>query len=128
MEVSGAMGNNIVKWTEEEIAICEKMASERCSSREIAIAIKKTRNAVIGHCRRNRVQLHKSIYEPRADKPYVEELNPSFIPRKLVKMTELKKDQCPWIIGNSDTGESKCCGKKVVKKSFCEEHARICYV
>lgn len=124
------MASKLKNWTEEQIETVKKMAYEKYSSSQIGAVIGKSRNSVIGFCHRNNIKLHKGIYHPRADKPFVQELpTPTiFIPRKLVKLTELKIDQCAWIVGNSNTGESKCCGKKVIKGSFCEEHSAVCYV
>lgn len=137
-----------VIWKDSERERCIQLHLKGINAREIGVLLKRSKNSVIGF-------LNRSGYaKPKVSKPKTETLPK---PRERIKSTPvirinpvtkgesmskpepispndtvplMKRDminQCGWIVGEVDGVKSRCCGKLIYKRSFCEEHHNIVY-
>ena len=43
-------------------------------------------------------------------------------------LVERKQTQCAWVIGDVAGAQTRCCGGRVTRGSYCAEHARLAYI
>lgn len=137
-----------VIWKDSERERCIQLYMNGVTAREIGKCLSRSKNSVIGF-------LNRSGYtKPKVNKPKAEVLpkpkepvkstpvirinpvtkgesmsKPEPIPSKDT-VSLIKRDmtyQCGWIVGEVNGSKSRCCGKLIYKKSFCEEHHNIVY-
>lgn len=92
-----------------------------------------TRNVILSHARRNRIQLASRVYQTkrvewsRAPFPVMAALpaatwEPHCVPMTLV---DLEAHHCRWPVGDGAGAAQRFCGDKVVRDSYCEHHASV---
>lgn len=133
-------------WTEERLRELSELVEKGLSSKAIGKIIGRTKNAVIGQCRRQGLTLKNKPNRPmKPKKEDSDEIIPlpkhkssasniiKFVPKDSyeapieasVSIMEKKDGQCPFIIG--DPLEAICCGQKVVFGVYCLPHGVACY-
>lgn len=135
------MGDIIVSWTDERVALLKKLWVEGKSAAEIAKTLGGglTRNAVIGKAHRlklsNRVSpiqqnTKKSVIAERVvqEKPVL--VRPANTSKGTggVAMVNLKEYMCRWPEGDpKEPGFHFCGAEKVPGLPYCDAHARVAY-
>lgn len=90
-----------------------------------------TRNVILSHARRNRIQLASRVYKTkrversRAPFPVMAALPAiTWEPhREPVALVDLKARHCRWPVGDGAGAAQRFCGDMVVRGSYCERHA-----
>ena len=141
-------------WKPIDLDTLRGMADEGANAREIAKAIGRSRNAVIGQARRKGIMLLGAEYHKRAEKPQIK-LKPQIKPVAMVKfvassvnigpvtddrplyelqsnervlLLDATDNQCRWIDGIVDGSNTKVCGCQVIiGTSWCAEHRKRAY-
>lgn len=129
-----------------------KMWTEDMTSSEIASQIGMTRGAVMGKVYRlirrgllfkktagkGNITLKQPGVENKPAPKQVKKLrriSPKYLavkydqpPKDGLTILELTENSCRYIIGNQPPEKSVYCGKKKKVGSYCEDHARLCYI
>lgn len=92
-----------------------------------------TRNVILSHARRNRIQLASRVYKTkrversRAPFPVMAALPAiTWEPhREPVALVDLEAHHCRWPVGDGAGAAQRFCGDKVVRGSYCEHHASV---
>ena len=114
-------------WKPIDLDTLRRMADEGANAREIAKAIGKSRNAVIGQARRKGILLLGAEYPKRAEKPQIK-LKPQIKPVAMVLLLDATNNQCRWIDGIADGSNTEVCGCQVILgTSWCAEHRKRAY-
>jgi GcrA cell cycle regulator len=132
--------------------IMVQMWSEGFTGSEIGAKIGKTKNAVIGKINRlrkngfiaygDRLKAQKikaNIAEKQKARPVqIKVADPEKLPfdtakaapkpRQPVMFNGLRPDSCRYVINDGNAGNFIFCNKVKKVQSYCEEHAKICYV
>lgn len=162
IQLSGATGRPVgagpikkvwAPWTAETISTMLQMAQEGHSCSQIAIAVRRTRNAVIGKL--HRMGIHKAYpqhvakrvhtkkvtpslprvapLEARSPLPLIRKAKPAVTPKPVepgfgrFELVSLNAGQCRFAV-SSHRHEHLFCGAPVIgNTSWCEEHARRVY-
>ena len=138
------MGTVTQPWTLSEKIVAMNMAGKGHTALEIARELKKTRNAVIGYCNRNEIQLGAKSKPPRRVKKEkvikikVERVEPPppqqleifvFDENQYKTFKDVSWGECKSIIGDANGINTKYCARPVMKAgcSWCEEHFKLYY-
>lgn len=115
-----------MEWTEKEL-IYLRANYHLYSSEELAKALGRTKNSVIGKASRmgiSGVDKHRQVVtrnEPIDPTPIKYQKRPD---RTLFKLEDLKPNQCHYPYGVDD---KEFCGLKREHGAYCEEHYKRCY-
>jgi len=139
----GAWGMSIksVLWKPHEKAKAIQMAHAGKSMRDIAAAVGRSRNSVIGFLHRSNVILNKipkpvdnSPRKPKPRrvrtvyKPPVTYLAPEPFEESRVLFFDTKRFECKWIFDKPlNVWQTTACGQPIHKGSYCEHHYNIVY-
>jgi len=146
-------------WTEEEMEALSRMAAEGHTAKAIAEKLGRTRNSVIGRAVRKGVKLLGKTYpalvkrvvkkEPsvkiariaKAAKAEVKLARPAPVrmertqplgdapPFLMIKLQDLKSNQCKWIVEKDFNDDYLFCGHPVIKdKSWCAHCHKVVYL
>lgn len=142
-------------WTEKYIAIVREYAATGYSSGKIAEELNVSRNAVIGVCGRNGIKLirkksayinskrpHRRVRDHTGEKriivrrkiraditPYAPTVKRSYNTNQFVPLINAEPWHCRYPIdGVGRVGNPHICGKDANRGSYCDDHARICYL
>lgn len=129
-------------WTPQAIEQLKALAAENLSTREIANAIGTSRNAVIGKCHREKIQLRpQGGSKPKAPRvrrvrasgfrvfklrlaPFIPEAAPMPVEPLNIPFMQLQKHQCREVVGKGDDGLATYCGhQKHGASSYCCWHS-----
>ena len=137
------VGDIIVSWTDERVALLKKLWVEGKSAAEIAKTLGGglTRNAVIGKAHRLKLSNRVSPIQQNTRKaPIVEKpIQEKLVTAKLantskkkvsggVAMVNLKEYMCRWPEGDpKEPGFHFCGDEKIPGLPYCEMHARLAY-
>lgn len=125
-------------YTAEELVIIQRMALDKASAAQIALAIPRhSRNSIIGFCRRRAIKLqYHAIRRERRARNAAEPrgLNGSFVSKALpvakipvkASIVRGRPESCRWIAAEpKDFGWCQNAPHK--HRPFCLEHSRIAY-
>ncbi len=139
----------VATWTAEQIATLHRMNRDGASARDIAKALKKTRNAVLGKLLRERGRKSPPKPKPRMthytrDMLLAVPVNQSKPPMRLdatphdalppdapglVLMEDLRAGMCRFPLNNALHGVYFFCGEPAMPlRSYCAAHNARCYV
>lgn len=128
-----------MSWTEDRVAVLEKLWGEGRTAAEIAKELGDgvTRNAVIGKAHRLKLSSRLSPIQQNSKKvkkevrPPVERRSTRKIPiilGKQLKMEDLREKMCRWPNGNPEDADFSFCGHDVTEGTpYCAAHAEIAY-
>lgn len=128
-----------MSWTEDRVAVLEKLWGEGRTAAEIAKELGEgvTRNAVIGKAHRLKLSSRLSPIQQNTKK-IKKEARPPVIRRsskkipiilgKQLKMEELRDRMCRWPNGDPQDEDFSFCGCATLEGTpYCAEHAEIAY-
>jgi hypothetical protein len=142
-------------WTEEEMETLSRMAIEGHSAKVIGIKLGRTRNSIIGRAVRKGIQLQGKHYpsaikrvvkkepvikiakaikfKPKSNNLPVVRERPKPLgdapPYLLIKLQDLKSNQCKWIVEKDFNDDYLYCGHPVVKdKSWCAHCSKVVFL
>ncbi|MBK1793526.1 hypothetical protein JHL21_03345 [Devosia sp. WQ 349] len=92
-----------------------------------------TRNVILSHARRNRIQLASRVYKTkrveRSRSPFPVMVALPAITwephREPVALVDLEAHHCRWPVGDGAGAAQRFCGDLVVRGSYCERHAAV---
>lgn len=118
-------------WSEKKITQLQDLWAKGRTSGEIALRLKTTRGAVMGKIRRlglNRKKLvkKKPITVRKSIVGYVMARVPKLWLGVYDAVSQLKKEDCRWPIGDANHPDFKfCCKPKLPTGPYCKEHKAI---
>lgn len=126
-------------WTNDQHALCVKLAADGKSALQISGIINftfslvekdsRSRNAVIGYCQRNKIFLRRRSKNPaiKASPSNVVSFPlPASAPKTKRRTTSLKnEDGCQYISG--EPRYRQFCAQGIYKKSYCYTHYLACF-
>jgi hypothetical protein len=135
-------------WTLKDKLIVMEMAEKGYTAKEIAHAVKRTRNSVLGFCNRNEIKFNHKVRggkttsarkpKPKPERKVVVKVKPVYQPKTQVYIPEngeytsfhqLQMNNCRAVIGDAMGENTLYCGKLVMKAgcAWCEEHYKLYY-
>ena len=140
------MGTVTQPWSINEKQKVMDMAAKGHTAKEIAHAIKRTRNAVLGFCNRNEIKFNHKVRggkttaarKPKPERKVVVKVKPVYQPKtqvytpengEYISFHQLQMNNCRAVIGDAMGENTLYCGKLVMKAgcAWCEEHYKLYY-
>jgi len=118
-------------WSEKKITQLQDLWAKGRTSGEIALRLKTTRGSVMGKIRRlglhrKKLAKKKSITVRKSIVGYVMARVPKLWLGVYDAVSQLKKEDCRWPIGDANHPDFKfCCKPKLPTGPYCQEHKAI---
>jgi len=142
--VEDGMSIKSILWKPHEKKLAIKMAHEGKRMKEIAVAVGRSRNSVIGFLHRSLIPvkkepvIHKPVDKkplkfrpkrvPTPYKPSVSYLAPEDFDKPKVFLFDTKMFECKWIYDKPENVfKTTACGQPTEKGSYCPYHHNIVY-
>ena len=110
----------ILVWGSVDLNKLKELAARGLSAGEMAIAMRRSRNTIIGKCWRNDIKIGERQGIPHPWAKRIANKAGDNLP-----LADAQLRNCRWI--NGDPRNMMCCGKKTFSGYYCPEHRKRVY-